>query len=52
VKGFAIGRTIFHDVARAWFAGSMRDSDAADAMTRNLSTLVKAWHSARATVAT
>jgi 5-dehydro-2-deoxygluconokinase len=52
VKGFAIGRTIFHDVARAWFAGSMRDSDAADAMTRNLSTLVKAWHSARAAVAT
>ena len=26
VKGFAIGRTIFQDVARAWFAGAMSDA--------------------------
>ncbi|HEY0802568.1 MAG TPA: PfkB family carbohydrate kinase, partial [Steroidobacteraceae bacterium] len=52
VKGFAIGRTIFHEVARAWFAGLMSDRDASEAMARNLSTLVKAWHGARAAVAT
>jgi 5-dehydro-2-deoxygluconokinase len=52
VKGFAIGRTIFHEVARAWFSGSMSDGDASDAMARNFSTLVKAWHSARAAGAT
>lgn len=52
VKGFAIGRTIFHDVARAWFAGSLSDTDAVDAMARNFSTLVSAWRSARAAVAT
>jgi 5-dehydro-2-deoxygluconokinase len=51
VKGFAIGRTIFHDVARAWFAGSLSDTDACDAMASNLSTLVKAWRGARAAAA-
>lgn len=45
VKGFAIGRTIFHDVARAWFAGTLSDTDARDAMAGNLSTLVSAWRS-------
>ncbi|HEX3602798.1 MAG TPA: 5-dehydro-2-deoxygluconokinase [Steroidobacteraceae bacterium] len=51
VKGFAIGRTIFHDVARAWFAGSMSDGEACDAMTRRFSALVSAWRRARAVVA-
>lgn len=51
VKGFAIGRTIFHGVARAWFAGTLSDTDARDAMARNLSTLVSAWRSVRAGVA-
>jgi 5-dehydro-2-deoxygluconokinase len=51
VKGFAIGRTIFHDVARAWFAGLLSDSDASEAMARNLSRLVEAWHSTRTAVA-
>jgi len=52
VKGFAIGRTIFHDVARAWFADLMSDGDACDAMARKFSTLVNAWRRARAAVAT
>jgi 5-dehydro-2-deoxygluconokinase len=52
VKGFAIGRTIFHDVARAWFADLMSDGDACDAMARKFSTLVDAWRRARAAVAT
>ena len=51
VKGFAIGRTIFQDVARAWFAGSMSDADACGAMAANFSRLAHAWHSARTAVA-
>ncbi|HEX3397076.1 MAG TPA: 5-dehydro-2-deoxygluconokinase [Steroidobacteraceae bacterium] len=47
VKGFAIGRTIFHDVAGAWFAGSMSDSDACEAMSAKFSTLANAWQRAR-----
>jgi 5-dehydro-2-deoxygluconokinase len=52
VKGFAIGRTIFHEVARAWFAKTMSDSDARDAMAAKFSALVGAWRRARAAVAT
>jgi 5-dehydro-2-deoxygluconokinase len=48
VKGFAIGRSIFHDVARAWLAGSMSDSDACEAMAHRFSGLVSAWRKARA----
>jgi 5-dehydro-2-deoxygluconokinase len=51
VRGFAIGRTIFQDVARAWFAGSMSDGDACKAMAANFSRLVQAWRAARAAVA-
>lgn len=52
VKGFAIGRTIFQDVARAWFAGSMSDADACKAMAANFSRLANAWQNARTAVAT
>jgi 5-dehydro-2-deoxygluconokinase len=51
IKGFAIGRTIFQEVARAWFADSMSDAAACNAMTANFSRLAKAWRSARASVA-
>jgi 5-dehydro-2-deoxygluconokinase len=51
VKGFAIGRTIFHDVARAWFAGEMSDSEACEAMARRFSALVSGWRRARTLVA-
>jgi 5-dehydro-2-deoxygluconokinase len=47
VKGFAIGRTIFNDVARAWFAGALSDADACKAMAANFSRLANAWQSAR-----
>jgi 5-dehydro-2-deoxygluconokinase len=47
VKGFAIGRTIFHEVARAWFAGAMSDAAACGAMAANFSRLANAWQSAR-----
>lgn len=51
VKGFAIGRTIFQDVARAWFAGSMSDAEACKAMAANFSSLANAWRGARTAVA-
>jgi len=51
VKGFAIGRTVFHEVARAWFNGSLRDDDATEAMTSKFLKLANAWHEARAAVA-
>jgi 5-dehydro-2-deoxygluconokinase len=52
VKGFAIGRTIFQEVARAWFAGAMSDAAALKAMAANFSRLANAWHRARTAVAT
>ena len=51
VKGFAIGRTVFHDVARAWFAGSMSDADAVKAMAAKFSRLANAWQRAHTAVA-
>ena len=51
VKGFAVGRTVFHEVARAWFQGSMRDEDATEAMTSKFLTLANAWREARAAIA-
>jgi 5-dehydro-2-deoxygluconokinase len=51
VKGFAIGRSVFHEVARAWFADSMSDTDACEAMARRFLALVNAWRDARAVVA-
>ena len=51
VKGFAIGRTIFHDAARLGFRGSMSDGEAIEAMTNKLSALASAWLGARAAVA-
>jgi 5-dehydro-2-deoxygluconokinase len=51
VKGFAIGRSVFNDVARRWFADSMKDSEAIEAMARRFSTLVEAWRNARAVAA-
>ena len=52
VKGFAIGRTVFLDTARAWFANSISDNDACEAMAGKLSTLVRAWRGARRASAT
>jgi 5-dehydro-2-deoxygluconokinase len=47
VKGFAVGRTIFYDVARDWFAGRIDSSQAAQIMTRNLMVLARGWRRAR-----
>ncbi|MEZ5870195.1 MAG: DUF2090 domain-containing protein, partial [Defluviimonas denitrificans] len=48
VKGFAIGRTIFGDAARAWLKGEMTDADAVAEMTGRFERLCAIWDSARA----
>ena len=47
VKGFAVGRTIFGDVARAWMAGNMTDDEAVARMAENFARLCEAWDEAR-----
>jgi 5-dehydro-2-deoxygluconokinase len=51
VKGFAIGRTVFHEAARDWFSGAVDDSQASAAMAAKFSTLAAAWRGARAALA-
>ena len=50
VKGFAVGRTIFHDVARDWLSGMTEDAEAIETMASRLAILVDAWRSARASL--
>lgn len=47
VKGFAVGRTIFGDTARAWLTGNMDDEGAVTAMAHNFGALCDVWDSAR-----
>ena len=47
VKGFAVGRTIFGEVARAWMAGNMADDEAVARMAENFARLCDAWDEAR-----
>ena len=47
VKGFAVGRTIFHEAARDWFAHRISDEEAVAALAAKLSGLVAAWRKAR-----
>jgi len=48
VKGFAVGRTIFGDAARAWMAGDISDAEAIDMMRRRYQRLCEIWDQARA----
>lgn len=48
VKGFAVGRTIFGDAARAWFAGDMTDDQAVAQMAERYQRLCQIWDQARA----
>jgi 5-dehydro-2-deoxygluconokinase len=50
VKGFAVGRTVFHEPARAWLTGDIDDETAVTALATNFSVLVDAWRRARAAV--
>ena len=47
VKGFAVGRTIFHDVAGQWLKGELDDEGAIARLTENLRVLAEAWRRAR-----
>ena len=46
-KGFAVGRSIFMEAARRWFAGKCSDEAAISEITRNYSSLVATWRKAR-----
>jgi 5-dehydro-2-deoxygluconokinase len=46
VKGFAVGRTIFNDAARAWLRGEISDDAAVSAMAQKFARLVEAWQRA------
>ena len=46
VRGFAVGRTIFGDAARAWFTGQMDDGAAIDDMASRFAALVEVWERA------
>ncbi|GAB0115961.1 bifunctional 5-dehydro-2-deoxygluconokinase/5-dehydro-2-deoxyphosphogluconate aldolase [Acidisoma sp. 7E03] len=47
VKGFAVGRTIHIDPARAWLSGQISDAEAVDQMARRFQELVTAWEDGR-----
>jgi 5-dehydro-2-deoxygluconokinase len=49
VKGFAVGRTIFGEVARAWMIGETSDAEAVAEMARRYTRLCAVWDKARAT---
>ncbi|MDF0696025.1 5-dehydro-2-deoxygluconokinase [Rhizobium sp. MC63] len=47
VKGFAVGRTIFGDVARAWMKDEMQDAAAVEEMAKRYRRLCSIWDAAR-----
>ena len=46
VRGFAVGRTIFADTARAWMAGKIDDATAIQQMAERFADLIAAWEKA------
>ena len=46
VKGFAIGRTVFGDVARRWFSAQVDDAGAVRELQSRFSDLIDAWERA------
>ncbi|UIJ94404.1 5-dehydro-2-deoxygluconokinase [Sinorhizobium meliloti] len=51
VRGFAVGRTIFGDVARAWMKGETSDEAAVTKMAKRYERLCEIWDKARAQAA-
>jgi 5-dehydro-2-deoxygluconokinase len=47
VRGFAVGRTIFADAAKAWLSGRMSDDDAVEDMARRFDRLCTLWLNCR-----
>jgi 5-dehydro-2-deoxygluconokinase len=46
-KGFAVGRSIFMDAARLWFANRITDHEVVSRVEKNYSSLVATWRKAR-----
>src|SRR5689334_4288915 len=46
-RGFAVGRTIFHDASRAWLGGEIDDATLVDRVRASFGQLVGAWREAR-----
>ena len=46
-RGFAVGRTIFHEPARAWLAGTFDDGELVGGVRKNYEALIDAWTQAR-----
>ena len=49
VKGFAVGRSIWHDAAQSWLAGETGDDQFVASVRERFLTLVNAWAEARTT---
>ncbi len=47
VRGFAVGRTIFGEAARAWLAGEIADAEAKAQMQARFGQLINCWQEAR-----
>jgi len=47
VKGFTVGRTIFNEAAKAWFAREIDDAQAVEMLARNFRTLADGWQAAK-----
>jgi 5-dehydro-2-deoxygluconokinase len=47
VKGFAVGRTIFHEVARDWLSNRIDDQSAVESLAHKFRVLVEAWRRLR-----
>jgi 5-dehydro-2-deoxygluconokinase len=47
VKGFAVGRTIFGETARAWFKGEIDDDGAVAEMAQRYQELCTSWDKER-----
>ena len=50
-RGFAVGRTLWADPARAWLAGSIDDATLVARVAANFADLIAAWPKARETEA-
>jgi 5-dehydro-2-deoxygluconokinase len=46
-KGFAVGRSIFGEVARQWFEGVLKDREAVDLIAANYQKIIHLWQEAR-----
>ena len=51
-RGFAVGRTIFGETARAWFTGEIDDAAAIDAISQRYLRLVRSFANARNAIET